>query len=190
MMLFDQTLVLEKLLSWERLMEGYALPSWEQFPSLPLYMDQVVYLLNQYLSPLPAEGEERVITPAMINNYVKLKTIPAPVKKRYSRAHLAYLVMVCVMKQTLNTADIRRLLPAAPDEDTARVTYEEFLSAFHEQKTAFAAEVRQAAASLPGSGEAQISPLVFRASATANLHKMLAEQLIRLMGEAPTEQDG
>ena len=40
----------------------------------------------------------------MINNYVKLGMMSRPVKKRYSRAHLASLVMVCVLKQTISAA--------------------------------------------------------------------------------------
>ena len=115
-MLFDKALVREKLLEWEETLLSYSLPEWDAFPTLPLYMDQVIFLLNQYLSPLPQEEAERQVTPAMINNYVKLKIIPAPVKKRYGRVHLSYLIMVCVMKQTLNTGEIRRLLPAAASE--------------------------------------------------------------------------
>ena len=186
-MLFDKNLVREKMLNWESLLQSHSLPEWEQFPTLPLYMDQVVYLLNQYLSPLPDEGEERAITPAMINNYVKLKIIPAPVKKRYSREHLAYLVMVCVMKQTLNTADIRRLLPGNPDEDMARDTYNTFLHAIQRRTAAFAGEVRRAAEPILEAEDAPVSQLIFMASAAANLNKMLAEQLIRLREEEPAE---
>ena len=187
---FDKALVREKLLGWEELLRGYSLPEWETFPSLPLYMDQVVYLLNRYLSPLPAEGEERLVTPAMINNYVKLKIIPAPVKKRYSREHLAYLVMVCVMKQTLNTADIRRLLPPNPDEETARATYAAFVGAFHGMKNYFAGEVRKASKPIWEENGAAVSQLIFEASAAANLSKLLAEQLILLGTEEPRDTGG
>ena len=133
----EKTLIKEKMLEWDRLLDDYHLPGWDAFPLLPLYMDQVVYLLNQYLSVPPAQEEERAVTPAMINNYVKLKIIPAPVKKRYSREHLAYLLMVCVMKQTLNTGEIRRLLPAAPEEAQAQAVYAEFVGAYREMKEYF-----------------------------------------------------
>ena len=91
----EKTLVREKFKEWERLLEEYRLPEWEDLPALPLYMDQVIYLMNRYLSPLPREAEQKAVTPAMINNYVKLGIIPRPVKKRYSRVHLAFLIMVC-----------------------------------------------------------------------------------------------
>lgn len=186
-MLFDKALVREKLLNWEETLQGYSLPDWEALPALPLYMDQVVYLLNQYLSVPPAQEEERAVTPAMINNYVKLKIIPAPVKKRYSREHLAYLLMVCVMKQTLNTADIRRLLPGNPAQETARTTYASFVSAFHDMKAYYAAEVRKAAKPVWEENGPEVSQLIFKASAAANLSKLLAEQLILLGTEEPRE---
>ncbi len=189
-MLFDKALVRQKLLNWEETLQGYTLPAWEALPTLPLYMDQVVYLLNQYLSLPPAQEEERIVTPAMINNYVKLKIIPAPVKKRYGREHLAYLLMVCVMKQTLNTADIRSLLPGNPDEETARETYAAFVGAFHDMKAYFAGEVRKAAKPVWEEEGAAVSQLIFKASAAANMSKMLAEQLILLGTEEPRETDG
>ena len=62
------------------------------------------YLLNQYLTLLPEQAGEKQVTPAMINNYVKLKIIPPPVKKRYNREHLAQLVILCVLKQVLSVS--------------------------------------------------------------------------------------
>ena len=46
----------------------------------------------------------------MINNYVKLGVMPAPIKKRYSREHIAYLIIICTLKQALPISDIKSLL--------------------------------------------------------------------------------
>ena len=70
----------------EKYLKEFLLPSWEDFPSIELYMDQVVALLNEYLSIFLVPKSDMQITSTMINNYVKLKTIPAPVKKRYSKS--------------------------------------------------------------------------------------------------------
>ena len=188
-MLFDKALVREKLLEWEETLLSYSLPEWDAFPTLPLYMDQVIFLLNQYLSPLPQEEAERQVTPAMINNYVKLKIIPAPVKKRYGRVHLSYLIMVCVMKQTLNTGEIRRLLPAAPEEAQAKAVYAEFVGAYREMKEYFRRQVRAAAQPVLAEEAAPVSRLIFQASAAANLSKLLTEQLILLRREEPPEAE-
>ncbi len=46
----------------------------------------------------------------MINNYVKLGIMPAPEKKKYSREHLAYLIVICVLKQVYSISDIGKLI--------------------------------------------------------------------------------
>ena len=43
----------------------YHIPRYAELPDLPLYMDQVVVLMERYLAPL-APGEEKPVTPAMI----------------------------------------------------------------------------------------------------------------------------
>lgn len=57
------------------------LPQWEELPDIDLYMDQVLNLVDRYLSPIGVKP----VTAAMINNYVKLNLIPKPIGKRYSR---------------------------------------------------------------------------------------------------------
>ena len=47
-------------------------------PDLELYMDQVRTLVDRYLSPVIKAS---IATSSMVNNYVKLGLIPAPVKK-------------------------------------------------------------------------------------------------------------
>ena len=80
----------------EKTKEQSTIPSWEQLPAIELYMDQVIILLNKYVNTnIP-------ITQSMVNNYVKLKAVPAPVKKRYGKIHLAYLIIFCTLKQTLS----------------------------------------------------------------------------------------
>ena len=87
----------------------YRCPRYEQFPSIPLYNDQVVELLNHYTAPLRT-GTEYAITAAMINNYVKQKLIPPPVKKRYDQEQVARLYCICLLKQVFSIADVGRLM--------------------------------------------------------------------------------
>ena len=58
-----------------------ALPLWQEIPDIPLYMDQVLSLIGQYLSGLPGASAKE-LTSSMVNNYVKMGAVPAPVKKR------------------------------------------------------------------------------------------------------------
>ena len=106
-------------------LKGQKLPSWDQLPDLELYMDQVLALVERYLSGDPA-FEERGLTASMVNNYVKLGVMPPPVKKRYTRAHLAYLLLICVLKAALPMTDIRRLLQAQTEDADLREVYDRF----------------------------------------------------------------
>ena len=52
-MAYDNDLIAGKLRRWEKYLEHYRLPAWEEIPDFGLYMEQVVQLLKQYLSYLP-----------------------------------------------------------------------------------------------------------------------------------------
>ena len=95
----------QRLTVWLEELEKFDLPDWESLPQLDLYMDQVILLLNRYLSPIV--GEEKYVTASIINNYVRMKVMPPPVKKRYARMHLAYLIIICTLKQSLSISSIR-----------------------------------------------------------------------------------
>ena len=100
-----------------------ALPAWRELPDLELYMDQVLSLTERWLG---ADGGARGLTASMVNNYVKLGVLPAPVKKRYGRVHLARLLMICLLKPVLPIASIRALL----EEGLRGSTEEDFYTAF------------------------------------------------------------
>ena len=108
-------------------------PHWNDFPDVGLYMDQVVELVNKYLSDFPAfSGEDKQITSSMINNYVKSKAVPAPEKKRYTRVHLAYIMIICTLKQTFSISVIQSLIGNKTSEDEIRSMYNSF--ADHQQE--------------------------------------------------------
>ena len=67
------------------------LPYWDELPEIDLYMDQVVALMEKYMSFHKTDENTKIITNSMINNYVKLGIMPAPVRKKYSKVHIAYL---------------------------------------------------------------------------------------------------
>ena len=83
---------------------------WQELPDLSLYMDQVLSILEKQLGVLACGPEDKQLTSTMINNYVKHKVIPAPVKKRYEKQHLASLMMVCIAKQVLSLTEIVQMM--------------------------------------------------------------------------------
>lgn len=80
-MTLDKALVAAKLRRWERYLSNYRLPMWEDIPDIGLYMEQIVTLLKGYLDYLPPElKEEQFISAATVNNYVRKKIMPEPIK--------------------------------------------------------------------------------------------------------------
>ena len=129
---FDQELLLEQ--SYTEICEKLAshrLPRWEALPDIELYMDQVVAVMEKALSIYNTESEDnRIITPSIINNYVKLKIIPAPIKKRYNKEHLAYLVMICILKQTLAISSIVKMINLQLEKKSVKQLYNEFCTIY------------------------------------------------------------
>lgn len=87
----------------------HSIPKWSDLPEIDLYMDQVIALMEKYLADSSSQ-DSKLITPSMINNYVKLGIMPAPVKKKYSREHLAYLVIICSLKQVMPIPNIKVMI--------------------------------------------------------------------------------
>ena len=99
----------KKLEEWVAAVEAFESTPWERLPELELYMDQVITLMGKQLVPFQRE-EERLLTSSMINNYVKMKLIPAPVKKRYGVRQLARLVVICTLKRDFSIADLSTMM--------------------------------------------------------------------------------
>ena len=87
---------------------SFKLPRWKDLPDFDIYMDQVIFYINQELSPL--FFEEKVITSNMVNNYVKNSIVKPPIKKHYKRYHLAFLIVVCILKRCYSLAEISKLI--------------------------------------------------------------------------------
>ncbi len=99
----------------------HSIPKWTDLPEIDLYMDQVIGLMEKYLVD-NASPDSKLITPSMINNYVKLGIMPAPVKKKYSREHLAYLVIICSLKQVMPIPNIKALIEQKLQKSTIAET--------------------------------------------------------------------
>ena len=84
--------------------KSYRCPRWHNLPAIPLYMDQVVLVLEESLGSFA--GQEKIVTATMVNNYVKQKVIAPPEKKKYGRSHIAELIMVSILKRVLSMSEI------------------------------------------------------------------------------------
>lgn len=87
----------------------FHLPRWEELPTFPLYIDQVVNYIENNLQIL-SFNNEKIITSSMINNYVKHGIVKPPIKKKYERIHLAYFIVVCILKKSYSLDEISKLI--------------------------------------------------------------------------------
>ena len=118
-------------------MEGWGntLPAWEELPGFGLYLDQVISLTAQAYQGDPVIAP---LTAGMINSYVKSGLVDRPLKKKYSRAALAQLLMISFLKQTSSMDSLRSMLHPSERTDTETI-YREFLR-FYGKVTAYVAE--------------------------------------------------
>ena len=180
-MAYDPQLFRHKLDRWQSYMERYRLPSWEELPDMELYMDQVVSLVNRYLDLIPHDEKNPILTPSAVNNYVRLKVMPTPVRKRYNRRHLACLILICSLKQSLSLADIQKILPQeATDQQMCRL-YNDFATSMTATTALFIGHVRAAAdTALTPEQDYGCESLVLHSAVSSVLYKLLAVKLTRL----------
>ncbi len=88
---------------------SFHLPRYEELPDLEIYMDQVLQLIQRYYEPFVI-NDEPILTKTMINNYVKHGIIAPPIKKKYNRDHLAYLVVITFLKNAYSMNEIATLI--------------------------------------------------------------------------------
>lgn len=112
----------------QRLVELH-LPRYDEIPSIDLYMDQLVGYLEETLAPL-YPPEEKIITRSMVNNYVKQGVLASAEGKKYTRSHIAYLVVICTLKQTFSIAEIDRLIRMQIASFDTHVAYDYYCDAF------------------------------------------------------------
>ena len=189
-MTYQKDLIAAKLRRWEKYLLNYRLPAWEEIHDIGLYMDQVVTLLRQYLDYLPPElKEEQVITPAAINNYVRKKIMPEPVKKKYYRSHIAYLIMICTLKQCMSISTLQTMIPMGLDDAELERTYTAFASRHRASALFFIEQVREVAAGiLDHSEQTEISTadtvdLITTSAVVSGFSRLLAEKLLLLDGK-------
>ena len=107
------------------------IPRWEELPSIDLYLDQVVTLIDKFLLPyLGNEDDSILITKTMINNYVKQGIIKPPEKKKYNREHIACLFVICSLKTVYSISNISDLIDVGINKFKIDSSYNKFCTLF------------------------------------------------------------
>ena len=120
---------------------SFKLPLWDELPDIDVYMDQLVTIVDRYLHPLSANGVPfKPLTPSMVNNYVKLKLIPKPNKKKYNRKHIARIIVITILKQVFDIPSIHQSIDLQIEDTNSKEAYNLFCDYLHESLHAFSTQ--------------------------------------------------
>lgn len=112
---------------WLSGLTAFQLPRWQELSAVTLYMDQLINTVEKHLTVFGlGQGEKLSITPAMVNNYVKLGLMPKPIKKRYNRRHIAYLIIITLYKQVISINEIKDALRYLASVQGSSAAYDQF----------------------------------------------------------------
>lgn len=163
----------EKLWRWVESVLQYEPISWARLPELDLYMDQVITLMSKELEPFSLEGE-RLLTPSMINNYVKDGVLPRPNQKKYGREHLSRLLMICMLKSVLSLPEIDSTLRGLTATQPIGDLYQDFADA---QSIALR-EIAERVDALSDQGEETMYQLAIGLALEANARRIAAARIL------------
>lgn len=183
-MAYDSKLVTEKINKWDSYLNDFNLPSWDSLPTIGLYMDQIVTLMNEYLGIFPiVEGKNNtdVITASTINNYVRLEIMPAPIKKKYMRTHIAYLIIICTLKISLSISEIGNLIPSNLSDEKMQQFYTHYINIYRDSSLDFAKRVMGKINEIKEENEQDfITDLISQAAIESTFSKMFFNKMTRL----------
>ena len=189
-MAYDRELVAGKLRRWESYLDDFRLPAWEEIPDFGLYMEQVTVLLQEYLDYFPPElKEEQFITAATINNYVRIKVMPEPKKRRYYREHIAYLIIILTLKHALSIALIQRVIPTGLPRSEVERIYRAYAARHRLTARYFIEQTRQLAGPILGHEDADEmsaetpEALIVTNAVMSGFTRLLTEKLLLLEGK-------
>lgn len=166
-----------------------------EIPKLDLYVEQVIGFIEEHMSHVKRNEQDKLITKTMVGNYTRDGVLMPSKNKKYNRSHIIMLILIYNLKQILSIEDIKTLFsPIMKDMSTTSddvIPLEDIYSALLEIKSA----------ELEGFGElvyekykliqdklenvatkdkdiAEIFMTVIMLVAQANAQKRLAEKLI------------
>ena len=164
-------------------LEQFDVPTYDALPEIDLYMDQLlVYIANSLGAYFACTGTAG-LTKSMVNNYVKMGAVPPPVKKKYSKAHIAHLLIICFLKQILPISMICEIIRTYLGVYSESEMLNAFSSEYEQILRAAAASSKKEAARILETQEdaAYIrSVLTIKAAAYAGAQCAIAQNLFSL----------
>lgn len=127
-----------------------------------------------------------IITRSMVNNYVKQGVLASAAGKKYTRSHIAYLIVICTLKQTFSIAEIDRLIRMQIASFDTRVAYDYYCDAFEAAlRTLFAPLPTSPKGLMSGENEGDFERDLVLASTAAVAYTLYIKASIAVAGGRP-----
>ena len=170
----DSKETIDTIMAWSKEIRSTSAEEWDRLPEIYLYMDQVLTFLNKQLRLYARNDNESLLTSSMINNYVKDGVLPRPEQKKYSREHLAILLVICMLKQVLSIQDISSLIHTLLKDASQAEMYNRFCEA----QSAAMQDVCDRVEKTAPQGEVELTRLAIEFSVEANARRTASERIL------------
>ncbi len=188
---------LDQLNQWLTGMENKHPAEWDLLPDIGLYMDQVQTYIERQLTLYRRDDNDHLLTPAMINNYIKDNLIPRAETKKYNPVHLALLIMIGTLKQVMSIPTLTQLLSACRDSAEVEALYGHFLQIQRESLRENAGQVLGETQALTGgeetgfdaASEAALRNIALELGIEARTRILIAEKIISLLPDKRKEKE-
>lgn len=156
------------------------LPRYDELPKIDLYMDQLIDYLTETLHPF-YQTDEKVITRSMVNNYVKQGVLSSAAGKKYQRHHLAYLIVICTLKQTFSISEIECMIKLQINSFDTHTAYDYYCTALEEAlKALFGNQAKNPHELTPGINEGDFERNLVLASSSAVAYTLYMKSSVAL----------
>lgn len=186
---------IEQLNQWLAGLDGKNPADWSLLPDIGLYMDQVQTYIDRQLTLYRRDDNDRLLTPAMINNYIKDSLIPRAEVKKYNPTHLALLIMIGTLKQVLSIPNLSHLLSAYREPADVEVLYSHYrqiqqasLQDIVEQVSTETHALQDAGGGSPVETADAMRGLALELSIEARTRILIAEKILALLAEPKPDE--
>ncbi len=175
----------EELFDWLNEIQSFKQADWDKLPDIGLYMDQVQTYIERQINAFTKPDKDKLLTPAMINNYIKDDLIPRAEAKKYSNSHVALLIMIATLKQVLSMQDLKALLADRRQPDQVKDIYDHYLMHQQHDLSELSAEVsKRLAGEQPEDGDIEfLRRAALELSIEARNRILLSERILSSLAQ-------
>lgn len=164
--------------NWLNELKEFDYPDYEKLPDIELYMEQLMTYLERELFIFKTSSLDKVITPFMINNYVKGKVIDKPIAKKYSREHISKINETVLLKNVLTIAEAKQILDKEYECDEKSDIYNNFKALSKEKYSEVADKATHEIDDINDNDVSSLNNLALRLATEANAYVTVAKRIL------------